>query len=266
MRLIPFRDLLLRCGAELRAKGSIFDIPVEHFWRSRAAAAGNSPAGAPIFSSSAANPVGPAAGPHTQLAQNVIAAWLSGGRYFELKTVQKLDSLVIEKPCIDAADEGYNVEWSTELSLDQAYEEYLKAWMALHLLTALLGAPGDSFLFNMSVGYDLAGIKTEKMDRFIARLIDSSAEPVFAKLREQMEQVIAEPAFLQGTAWADRRESLRDLPGRIPAFLPAPRVPPAGRGRRTGAGRGGPGPQRDRGGRPVPRPASLYLSPRGRDR
>ncbi len=211
MRMIPFRDLLLRCGAELRAKGSIFDITTEHFWRPNG---GNK---APIFTSSAANPVGPAAGPHTQLAQNIIASWLSGGRYFELKTVQKLDSLVIEKPCIDAADEGYNVEWSTELSLDQAYEEYLKAWMALHVLTALrgTGASGDSFLFNMSVGYDLAGIKTEKMDRFIGRLMDSSSDPVFTRLQEALAQVIADPSFFAGTPWAARRETLNGLPSRI---------------------------------------------------
>ncbi len=82
MRPIPFRDLLLRCLAELRAKSSIFDIPAEHFWKP----ASTKPAR--IFSSTAANPIGPAAGPHTQLAQNIIAAWLAGGRYFELKTVQ----------------------------------------------------------------------------------------------------------------------------------------------------------------------------------
>ncbi|HET6450710.1 MAG TPA: putative selenate reductase subunit YgfK, partial [Spirochaetia bacterium] len=222
MRMIPFGDLLLRCAAELRAKDSIFDISRDHFWRPGAAAGGASTgraASAPIFSSSAGNPVGPAAGPHTQLAQNIIAAWLSGGRYFELKTVQKLDSLVIEKPCIDAADEGYNVEWSTELSLDQAYEEYLKAWMALHLLTALQGAPGDSFLFNMSVGYDLAGIKTEKMDRFISRLMDSSREPAFQRFRDEMARVITDPTFLAGTAWEARRAAVRDLPGAVPARL-----------------------------------------------
>ena len=116
MRPIPFRDLLRRCLAEFRAKASIFDIPVEHFWKPLSGAK------ARIFSSTAANPIGPAAGPHTQLAQNIIAAWLAGGRYFELKTVQKLDELTVEKPCIDAADEGYNVEWSTELSLAEAYD------------------------------------------------------------------------------------------------------------------------------------------------
>jgi putative selenate reductase len=104
MRPIPFGLLVARSLAEYRRKGSIFDIPREHFWKPGRRLA------APVFRSSAENPVGPAAGPHTQLAQNILSAWLAGGRYIELKTVQKLDALRIEKPCIDAADEGYNVE------------------------------------------------------------------------------------------------------------------------------------------------------------
>jgi putative selenate reductase len=213
MRPIPFRDLLQRCLAEFRAKGSIFDIPAEHFWTP---APGQS---VPIFSSAAANPVGPAAGPHTQLAQNIIAAWLAGGRYFELKTVQKMDALVIDKPCIDAADEGYNVEWSTELSLDAAYEEYLKAWIALHFLETLMGQAPGSFLFNMSVGYDLAGIKTEKMDRFIARLMDSSGEPFFAACRQELADLSAEKDLLKGTPWQGAGAAVRDLPARIPSRM-----------------------------------------------
>ena len=36
-------------------------------------------------------PIGVAAGPHTQMAQNIISAWLCGSRYLELKTVPTLD-------------------------------------------------------------------------------------------------------------------------------------------------------------------------------
>lgn len=46
-------------------------------------------------------PLGAASGPHTQLAQNIVAAWLTGGRYIELKTIQVLDELDVTKPCID---------------------------------------------------------------------------------------------------------------------------------------------------------------------
>ena len=66
-------------------------------------------------------PIGPAAGPNTQLAQNIAAAYLCGGRIMELKTVQQLDGedLHVNKPCILAEDEGYNCEWSTELTVPQ---------------------------------------------------------------------------------------------------------------------------------------------------
>ena len=118
-------------------------------------------------------PCGPAAGPHTQLAQNIIASYVVGGRFFELKTVQTLDGedLPVSKPCILAPDECYNVEWSTELYVPQALEEYIKGWFALGLLSKELGlGDSDGYIFNMSVGYDLEGIRSKKIDDFIEGL------------------------------------------------------------------------------------------------
>ena len=68
-----------------------------------------------IFGKKLETPMGPAAGPNTQLAQNIVASYYGGARFFELKTVQKIDGedLVVEKPCIAANDECYNSEWST---------------------------------------------------------------------------------------------------------------------------------------------------------
>ena len=43
-------------------------------------------------------PIGVAAGPHTQMAQNIIISWLCGARFIELKTVQTLDELNVTKP------------------------------------------------------------------------------------------------------------------------------------------------------------------------
>ncbi|HET6439185.1 MAG TPA: FAD-dependent oxidoreductase [Anaeromyxobacter sp.] len=123
-----------------------------------------------------AAPLGVAAGPHTQLAQNIVAAWLCGARFIELKTVQLKDELEISRPCIDAADETYNVEWSQELRLEESYAEYLHAWVLLHALAHALGLPAPGTLFNMSVGYDLAGIQHPRVQRFIAGMRDASAE------------------------------------------------------------------------------------------
>ena len=44
-------------------------------------------------------PLGVAAGPHTQLAQNILSAWLCSARYIELKTVQVLDELNVALSC-----------------------------------------------------------------------------------------------------------------------------------------------------------------------
>ena len=40
-----------------------------------------------------ASPIGVAAGPQTQLTQNIVASYLAGARFIELKTVQILDDL-----------------------------------------------------------------------------------------------------------------------------------------------------------------------------
>jgi putative selenate reductase len=217
MRPLPYRELVLRALAELRKKGSIFDIPADHFWKQDDAEKPGQAAGTAIFSSRAANAVGPAAGPHTQLAQNILAAWLAGARYFELKTVQKLDELKVEKPCIDAADEGYNVEWSTELSLEAAADEYIKAWFLLHVFETLMSghSHAPSFLFNMSVGYDLEGIKIETMNRFIDRIIDSSRDELHERYARETRELAADPGLLAGTPWEGRAAALRDLAPRV---------------------------------------------------
>lgn len=122
-------------------------------------------------------PIGVAAGPHTQMAQNIIAAWLCGSRYIELKTVQTLDELNVSKPCIDIQDEGYNCEWSQELRLDDSFDEYLNAWIMLHVLRHKFGwsnEKGRGFIFNMSVGYNLEGILKANVQKFLARMADCS--------------------------------------------------------------------------------------------
>ncbi|MCC8026167.1 MAG: putative selenate reductase subunit YgfK [Clostridium sp.] len=140
-----------------------------------------------IFGRKLETPFGPAAGPHTQLTQNIVAAYVAGSRFFELKTVQKLDGedLPVAKPCIKADDECYNCEWSTELYVPQAFDEYVKAWFACKALAKEydLGSM-DGFQFNMSVGYDLEGIKTEKIDKFIEGIKDASETPIYKECRQ----------------------------------------------------------------------------------
>lgn len=143
-----------------------------------------------IFGRKLETPFGPAAGPHTQLAQNLVVSYITGSRFFELKTVQKLDGedLTVAKPCIKADDEGYNVEWSTELTVPQAFAEYVKAWFAIKVLAKEFGYGAmDGFQFNMSVGYDLEGIKLPKIDRFIEGMKDASQTEIFQECRAWLQ-------------------------------------------------------------------------------
>jgi putative selenate reductase len=158
---------------ELEGAGSVFGIPRELFFRP----APDDPFGLEVYGRSLESPFGVAAGPHTQMAQNIVVAWLCGARFIELKTIQTLDELDINKPCIDIQDEGYNVEWSQELKVHESFDEYLRAWVLIHALHHKLGFPGEApgIIFNMSVGYDLAGIHRPNVQWYLDVMNDASA-------------------------------------------------------------------------------------------
>ncbi len=124
------------------------------------------------YNKSLETPIGVAAGPHTQLAHNIIASWLCGARYIELKTIQTLDEIAVTKPCIDMEDEGYNCEWSQELKVADSFDEYLNAWIIIHILKNKFGwdESESGFIFNMSLGYDLAGIKKPNVQWFLDKM------------------------------------------------------------------------------------------------
>ncbi|MFZ1612696.1 MAG: FAD-dependent oxidoreductase, partial [Holophaga sp.] len=126
-----------------------------------------------MFGRTLAAPLGVAAGPHTQLSQNIIASWLCGARFIELKTVQILDEIAVSRPCIDSADETYNCEWSQELKLEQSFDEYLHAWVLVHALAHKVGLKDPGTHFAMSVGYNLEGIQHPRVQRFIASMRDA---------------------------------------------------------------------------------------------
>ena len=213
MRMIPFGGLIDRMMDEWRHGRSIFGIPEADFYRK------SDDRVYEVFGRKISVPLGPAAGPQTQIAQNIITSYLTGSRFIELKTVQILDALEIAKPCIDMTDEGFNTEWSTELTLGQAWEEYAKAWILLHFLEELfdLGMPGleRSFVFNISVGYNLEGIKNPRMDEYIERMKDSGGEARFQGWIAELAERLDDPDFLKGTGLEDRRDGFGGLPQKI---------------------------------------------------
>ncbi|KAF5065712.1 putative oxidoreductase YgfK [anaerobic digester metagenome] len=187
---VSISRLFQMIGEDYRRHRQIFGIPEALFFKP----AVNGTDNYGIFGHQLRTPFGVAAGPHTQLAQNIVSAWLCGASYIELKTVQTLDELEITKPCIDMQDEGYNCEWSQELRIHESFGEYLKAWILIHLLHHRLGHPGvaGGFIFNMSVGYNLQGILSENVQWFLSKMQDcrpekeamiSSLLPLYPELR-----------------------------------------------------------------------------------
>jgi putative selenate reductase len=180
---LPLPLLLRRAFHEYRNEGKIFDLPKSRFFRGFSGL----DLSVEFHGHRASTPLGPAAGPHGQLAQNIALSWLGGARIIELKTVQILDELKIPRPCIDVTNVGYNVEWSQELRLEQSLREYVGAAMFLEILKAskLLGEdiPADT-VFDMSVGYGLEGIGSPRVRSWIASMMDATA--IIDELRRQL--------------------------------------------------------------------------------
>lgn len=188
--LVPasFADLINRLYIEPKVDAALFGLPRKKWFVPDP----NGPdLTVQLHEQRAGNASGPAAGPHTQMAQNILLSYLGGGRIMELKTVQVNDRLEIGRPCIDVTNIGYNIEWSQELLVEQSLREYVAAMMLIAIFrrddtlsgNALSGKPGD-YIFDLSVGYDLAGIRSEKVQKFLDGMRDASG--VIDELRAQI--------------------------------------------------------------------------------
>jgi putative selenate reductase len=194
--LVPqsFETLLRRMLVEHEQKGGIFDLEARELWRGPSAGFDLSIENHGAVASSG---VGPAAGPHAQLAQNIVLSWLGGSRVIELKTVQVLDRLEIPRPCIDAQNIGFNVEWSQELTLDESLREYVNGWYLIHVAADLLKMPASAnkTQLEVSVGYSLDGIKSDTVRpwlhqlRHARALLDRARDELPAHLRARIAHI-----------------------------------------------------------------------------
>jgi putative selenate reductase len=201
MELIPapFPVLLRRMIREHSREAKIFDLPARKFWR----ASPDLDLSVSFHGHRASNPLGPAAGPQDQMAQNIVLAWLAGSRILELKTVQINDRLVLPRPCIDATTVGYNVEWSQELRLAQSLREYVAGSMLVDILIAEgIGGPATETIYDMSVGYDLAGVRSAPVRAWVEGMKNAAAD--VAALRAKI------PADLKRFRDVPFRERLSD--------------------------------------------------------
>lgn len=226
MRMIPFGTMVDWMLQEYKDQKSIFGIHDNKFYRNKTGKF------IEVNGEKIASPMGPAAGPNSQLTQNIVASYLAGCRFIELKTVQEMDGAdlraCVAKPCINAQDEGYNVEWSTELTVQEAYDEYIKAWFILHVFGKELGLNnGKDFAFNMSVGYDLDNIKKPKVNGFIDGMIDASNTPIWKECKSYLLDNLGkfknvDKAFVEGiTSSICPSATLSTLHGCPPAQIEA---------------------------------------------
>ncbi len=191
MKSLPFEYLIEDCLQDYYTKGKILEIDKKDFFVNV-----DDNLKMTFNNEYLRYPVGPAAGPHTQLAQNLLAAYLTGARFFELKTVQVIDGAemrsMIEKPCIDVKNAGYNVEWSTELTVEEAADEYIKGSVLLQVMAVELGLSDiKDFVFNISVGYTLEGIQSKKISEFIDNLKNAENTEIFKECKKVLKENIS---------------------------------------------------------------------------
>jgi len=184
----PFADLVTRLLEEPARQDRLFELDRRRWYLPDP---GGPDLSVAFHGTRAGNPSGPAAGPHTQMAQNLLLSYIAGGRILELKTVQINDRLTIPRPCIDMTNVGYNVEWSQELLVEQSLREYVAGSMLIEIFRAsrdltggrLDGTAGECVL-DISVGYDLAGIRGDKIRGFLEGM--RHAGPIVESLRREI--------------------------------------------------------------------------------
>lgn len=206
----PFRNLVERLLREPQVQDSLFDLPRRKWYVPDASAPDMT---VHFHDRLAGNPVGPASGPHTQMAQNLLLSYASGARILELKTVQVDDQLNISRPCIDMTNIGYNVEWSQELLVDQSLREYVAGAMLIAMFrhTHNMTGPDGEVLYDISLGYDLAGIRSEKVQRFLDGMRD--ADERIEKLRAEIPERYREARKLEYAACISNSVTLSTFHG-----------------------------------------------------
>ena len=154
MRPLAFPTLLEWALAEHRRHGSVFGLRSEHFFRPSGRTVRDA-CGHPL-----ATPVGPAAGPHTQLAQNIVTPGSPGPGRRAQDGAGASTGTPCGRPCRSRAStprtRASTASGPPSSPWPQAFAEYVHAHLAIAVLAAELDLDHD-VAFNASVGYDLAG-------------------------------------------------------------------------------------------------------------
>ena len=183
---IPFKSLMNWVVTEYANSGEIFGV------RKAYHATGKS---LPIFGERIETPFGPvppaptASWPRTSSPPTWLAHASSRSRPSRRWTARSWPPVCLA-PGILANDEGYNQEWSTELTVPQAMDEYIKAWCALKVLSKVYGfGDPNGFVFNMSVGDHLEGIKGDKVNTYIEGMKDATKTAIFGERKAVLKEL-----------------------------------------------------------------------------
>lgn len=186
---VDFAVLVQRAFFEWERRRTLFDLAESQFHRDRA----GFDLSVQRHGRRIANPCGVAAGPHTQLAANIVLGWLAGARAFELKTVQVPEGAQAPRPAIDLGEPCVHAATAHELRLEPVLGEFVGASMLIDMLRAsgVLDGPGgdETFasadcVFDVSLGADLRSLRSPRMVAFVRALQD--ARGVIETLRERI--------------------------------------------------------------------------------
>ncbi|MCR5232338.1 MAG: putative selenate reductase subunit YgfK [Lachnospiraceae bacterium] len=170
LRPLTFPHLMKWIINEQKKSGSIFGV--RDFYQANQFKTLN------VYGEKMETPFGPASGPHTQYAQSIIAAYAAGCRFFELRTV--CPRHLEQDPEIAAGSEGYNVEGAANLTFEESYIEYCKAYVALKVLAVEYEMGGmDGFIFNISAGYTYEDFSSSEMSVFFEKMLDATKSRTF---------------------------------------------------------------------------------------
>ncbi len=191
---IEFGLVVARAFHEWQRRRAIFELPAAQFYRPRTGV----DLSADVRGQRVANPLGPASGPHTQLAPNLVTAWLAGARVFELKTVQVPDRARVPRPSVDAGAFCLHADMAHELALEQSLREFVGASMLIDMLRMsriLDTAQSDDIStgaeprFDLSLGGDLRSLQSSRLVGFVRACQD--ARPVIDELRVRIPKDFA---------------------------------------------------------------------------
>ena len=183
-----FADLVTRLYREPVVQNSVFGLPRAKWYQP---AADDPDLAVNTLGGTAGNPAGPAAGPHTQLAQNMLLAYVAGGRILELKTVQAERVARSLRPYINIGAVGLCANWGAGLYIRDALHQYVAGAMLIELFRRdpdIAGAFTDNLsgavICDVGVGYSLSGIRRDRVRGFLDSMRSASA--IVEHLRAQI--------------------------------------------------------------------------------